>query len=125
MRSARDSGGFVRSGPLDVYDDIQGGGPPLLLLHGGMVTLSMFDTLRPLLNAHWITIGIEQQGHGHVALGLAIRHPALMARIVLCGVNTHRDGLLPAPRARTGRDVRGMERGAVARDPLARHGHGR
>ncbi len=59
--------GYVPSGDLNLYYDIEGDGPPLLLFHGGMGTISMFEALRSQLSRHWMTVGIEQQGHGHTA----------------------------------------------------------
>lgn len=52
-------------GALTMYADVQGGGPSLLLLHGGMCTIeASFLKLRPLWAPHRTTIAVEQQGHG-------------------------------------------------------------
>lgn len=61
----RDS--FVIAGDLKLFYDVEGDGPPLLLFHGGMGRISMFERLRGELSRHWMTIGIEQQDHGHTA----------------------------------------------------------
>ncbi len=51
---------------LKMYYEIQGADKPLVLLHGGMVTIEYsFDKIRPVFNKTWKTIAIEQQAHGH------------------------------------------------------------
>jgi pimeloyl-ACP methyl ester carboxylesterase len=53
---------------LEMYYDIKGSGPPLLLLHGGLTTIEYsFHTLRPALAKSWTTIAVEQQAHGRTA----------------------------------------------------------
>lgn len=53
---------------LNMYYDIEGAGPPLLLLHGGLTTIEYsFAKLRPKLNQRWTTIAVEQQAHGRTA----------------------------------------------------------
>ncbi len=59
--------GYAKASDLNMYYDVAGNGPPLLLFHGGMGTAGMFEALRNSLDAHWTTIAIEQQGHGHTA----------------------------------------------------------
>lgn len=66
-QNVRTESGYVHSGQLYIYYDVEGAGPPLLLLHGGMGTSGMFAALRAELNLRWTTVGIEQQGHGHTA----------------------------------------------------------
>lgn len=61
------SSGYAKARDLDMFYDVEGSGPPVLLFHGGMGTADMFADLRKALNADWTTIGIEQQGHGHTA----------------------------------------------------------
>ncbi len=49
-----------------MYCETQGRGRPLLLLHAGLSTIqTSFEKLRPLLAKRWMTIALEQQGHGH------------------------------------------------------------
>lgn len=53
---------------LNMYYDIEGAGPPLVLLHGGLTTIEYsFARMRPRLNERWTTIAIEQQAHGRTA----------------------------------------------------------
>ncbi|PZF80318.1 alpha/beta hydrolase [Jiangella anatolica] len=58
---------------IDLYYEILGAdrpGPPLIMLHGGMLTFhGSFDALLPTLTAERTVIGVELQGHGHTALG--------------------------------------------------------
>lgn len=59
---------YVQAGALQMYCETQGKGRPLLLLHAGFATIqTSFEKLRPILAKHWMTIAIEQQGHGHTA----------------------------------------------------------
>ena len=51
---------------LDMYYEIHGDGPPLVLLHGAMGTIdSCFANLLPALARTRKVIAIELQGHGH------------------------------------------------------------
>ncbi|MBL8643982.1 MAG: alpha/beta hydrolase [Rhodospirillaceae bacterium] len=53
---------------LEMYYEIEGEGPPLLLLHGGLTTIEhSFGKMRPQLAKRWTTIAVEQQGHGRTA----------------------------------------------------------
>ncbi|MDD7939678.1 alpha/beta hydrolase [Actinomycetospora lutea] len=53
---------------IDVYFEDHGAGDPLVLLHGGMLTLDLsFGALMPLLTPHRRLIPIELQGHGRTA----------------------------------------------------------
>ena len=59
--------GYAPVGDLEMYYEIHGAGPPLLLLHGAYMTA---DALRPLLPGLAETrrvIVMEQQGHGRTA----------------------------------------------------------
>jgi pimeloyl-ACP methyl ester carboxylesterase len=59
---------YVQAGALQMYCETQGRGRPLLLLHAGMATIqTSFERSRPVLAKRWITVAIEQQGHGHTA----------------------------------------------------------
>jgi pimeloyl-ACP methyl ester carboxylesterase len=53
---------------LRLYYEIHGSGRPLVLLHGGLLTIDfMFGPLLPTLAAHRQVIAIELQGHGRTA----------------------------------------------------------
>lgn len=57
---------YLQTGALQTYCETQGQGRPLLLMHGGLSTIqTSFEKLRPLLAERWMTIAVEQQGHGH------------------------------------------------------------
>ncbi len=57
--------GYVPVGDLRIYFEVQGEGPPLLLLHGGMNTIeTSFADLRKALAPGRRIVAIEQQGHG-------------------------------------------------------------
>ena len=59
-------GSYASVNGLKMYYEIQGAGKPLVLLHGGMVTLEYsFEKARAIFNKTWKTIAIEQQAHGH------------------------------------------------------------
>jgi pimeloyl-ACP methyl ester carboxylesterase len=58
----------VPVGGTDVYVDDRGSGHPVVLLHGGLMTVDLtFGTIVPALARDHRTIGIELQGHGHTA----------------------------------------------------------
>ncbi len=118
-----------------MYYEIHATGKPLVLLHGGLMTIdSSFGKILPTLAKSWQVIAIEQQAHGHtadiarpltyeqmaddtaallkslkvngadffgysdggiVALGIAIRHPELVRKLVVAGANYNNDGLYP------------------------------
>jgi len=61
-------GKYAAVNGLNMYYEIMGTGRPLVLLHGGMATLDYsFSSVRPWFAKKWLTIAIEQQGHGHTA----------------------------------------------------------
>jgi pimeloyl-ACP methyl ester carboxylesterase len=66
---------------LDLYYETHGGGPgrPLVLLHGGLMTIELnFGTLLAPLAATRPVIAVELQGHGHTAdTGRPMTIPAL------------------------------------------------
>lgn len=60
--------GYIPVGGLNIYYEVEGSGPPLVLLHGGLTTIAYsFGKIRPHLAKSWTTIAIEQQAHGHTA----------------------------------------------------------
>ena len=53
---------------LHLYYEEQGVGPPLVLLHGGLMTIELnFGIARPALAEHHRVITVELQGHGRTA----------------------------------------------------------
>ena len=72
---------------LQLYHEIRGSGRPLVLLHGGLLTIDLnFGPLLGPLAASRQVIAVELQGHGHTALTrrsgavLALITPFLDAR---------------------------------------------
>jgi pimeloyl-ACP methyl ester carboxylesterase len=60
--------GYLPVNGLDMYYEIHGEGPPLVLLHGAMGTIaSSFANLLPALAVARQVIAVELQGHGHTA----------------------------------------------------------
>src|SRR5687768_4675409 len=65
----------VRTGTVPIngvtyYYEIHRQGEPLLLLHGGLGSFDMFDTvLLPALASHRQVIGVDLHGHGRTPLG--------------------------------------------------------
>jgi len=62
-------GKYANVNNLNLYYEIHGGGKgsPLVLLHGGLGTISMFAQLLPKLAETRQVIAVELQGHGHTA----------------------------------------------------------
>jgi pimeloyl-ACP methyl ester carboxylesterase len=57
---------FADINGLRLYYEIHGRGRPLVLLHGGVVTIDfMFGAMLPTLAARRQVIAVELQGHGH------------------------------------------------------------
>jgi len=53
---------------LQMYYEVHGSGPPLVLLHGGARTIGLsFGALIPALAESHRVIAVEMQGHGHTA----------------------------------------------------------
>ena len=60
--------GYVPVNGLEMYYEIHGSGPPLVLLHGNLSTISTsFGKVLPQLASTRRIIAVEQQGHGHTA----------------------------------------------------------
>lgn len=57
--------GFVPVTGGQVYYATYGSGSPLVLLHGGLMTIDNFGPIIPLLAADHEVIAVEAQGHGH------------------------------------------------------------
>ncbi len=60
------AGRYASVNGLRLYYEIHGTGRPVVMLHGGMLTIDLtFGALIPALAAGRQVIGIELQGHGH------------------------------------------------------------
>jgi pimeloyl-ACP methyl ester carboxylesterase len=60
--------GYADVNGLHMYYELYGEGSPLVLLHGGMLTIDLnFGTLIPALSGTHQLIGVEMQGHGRTA----------------------------------------------------------
>jgi pimeloyl-ACP methyl ester carboxylesterase len=60
-------GGYVSVNGLEMYYEIHGTGKPLVLLHGGLETIGVFEQVLPSLAESRQVIRVELQGHGHTA----------------------------------------------------------
>ncbi len=58
------SGQCVQANGLNIYYQECGNGRPLILLHGGTVTLSMWQPYMPLFAQHFRVITPDSRGHG-------------------------------------------------------------
>jgi pimeloyl-ACP methyl ester carboxylesterase len=61
--------GYVAANGIDYYYEVHGDGEPLLLLHGGLGSIEMFEPDIPALAADRQVIAVEMQGHGRTSLG--------------------------------------------------------
>src|SRR4051812_8294278 len=59
--------GYAHVNDLDMYYEIHGDGPPLILLHGAYMTIDMMGPLLHGLAETRQVIAVEQQGHGRTA----------------------------------------------------------
>ncbi|TGG94942.1 alpha/beta hydrolase [Natronospirillum operosum] len=66
---AHTDSGHIDVNGLSYYYEIHGEGEPLLLVHGGLGSLDMFEPILPILTASRQVIGVDLQGHGRTALG--------------------------------------------------------
>ena len=69
---------------LQLYYEIRGSGRPLVLLHGGLLTIDLnFGPLLEPLAASRQVIAVELQGHGHTAdTGRAMTIEALAGDVI-------------------------------------------
>lgn len=76
--------GYADVNGLHMYYEISGSGQPLVLLHGGLLTIDLnFAGLIPQLSAEHQVIGVELQGHGRTAdIERPITPPNLAADVV-------------------------------------------
>src|ERR1700716_1916786 len=59
--------GYAPVNGLKLYYEIHGTGEPLILLHGGVVGITMFGPNLAALSQKRKVIAVELQGHGHTA----------------------------------------------------------
>ncbi|KAA2261112.1 alpha/beta fold hydrolase [Solihabitans fulvus] len=76
--------GYADVNGLHMYYELHGRGTPLVLLHGGMLTIDLnFAGLIPTLARTHLVIGVELQGHGRTAdIERAITPAALAGDVV-------------------------------------------
>ena len=83
--------GFADVNGLHMYYELHGQGAPLLLLHGGVMTIDLsFARLIPPLAQSHLVIGVEMQGHGRTADINRILTPAALAEDIV-GLLDHLD----------------------------------
>jgi pimeloyl-ACP methyl ester carboxylesterase len=60
--------GYANVNGLKMYYEIHGTGKPMVLLHGGLLTIDLsFSAILPALAKNRQVIAVELQGHGHTA----------------------------------------------------------
>jgi len=76
--------GYADVNGVHMYYEVYGEGSPLVLLHGGMMTIDLnFATLIPTLADRHTVIGVEMQGHGRTAdTGRELTPAALASDVV-------------------------------------------
>lgn len=76
--------GYVDVNGVHMYYEVYGEGSPLVLLHGGVMTIELdFAALLPELVARHTVVAVELQGHGRTAdTGRAITPAALASDVV-------------------------------------------
>jgi pimeloyl-ACP methyl ester carboxylesterase len=57
-------GQYVQVNDLHIYYEEYGSGEPLVLIHGGMINLTMWEHQIPLLAQHFRVIALDSRGHG-------------------------------------------------------------
>lgn len=88
---APDRTGYADVNGVHMYFEVYGGGTPLVLLHGGMLSIRLnFADLIPTLSQRHQVIGVEMQGHGRTADIDREITPAALASDVL-GLLDHLD----------------------------------
>ena len=61
--------GHIAVNGIDYYYEVRGEGEPLLLLHGGLGNIAMFEPVLPMLAEGRQVIAVDLHGHGRTALG--------------------------------------------------------
>lgn len=70
--------GLARLGELELYYETQGTGPPLVLIHGSLMTIGLMNDYPARLAGHRQVIAVELQGHGHTRdIGRPLRYEFL------------------------------------------------
>ena len=84
MTTTPNQTGYADVNGLHLYYETYGSGAPLVLLHGGMLTIDLnFATLIPTLAQTHTVIGVELQGHGRTAnIDREITYPHLASDVV-------------------------------------------
>ena len=134
MTNATPRTGYGPVNGLNMYYEIHGTGPPMVVLHGAYMTIELMGELVPGLARSRQVIAVEFQAHGHtadidrpityehladdtaallrhlgigqadvygyslgggVALQVAIRHPALVRKLVVVSASYTSDGMYP------------------------------
>jgi len=81
---AAERSGFVDVNGVHMYYELHGQGTPVVLLHGGMMTIDLnFAELIPTLARTHLVIGVELQGHGRTADIERTLTPAALAEDVV------------------------------------------
>jgi pimeloyl-ACP methyl ester carboxylesterase len=82
------SGHYVQVNGIDLYYEAQGSGRPLLLLHGGIGNLSMWNDYLPTFAQHCRVFAIDSRGHGRTRNPLATLTYRLLADDVAALIQT-------------------------------------
>jgi len=61
--------GHIEANGVNYYYEVHGEGEPLLLLHGGLGSIDMFEPLLPMLATTRQVVAVDLHGHGRTALG--------------------------------------------------------
>ena len=61
---ALEASGYLSANGLKMYYETAGSGPPLILVHGGLCTTTMWRGAVPKLAQHFHVIAIDSRSHG-------------------------------------------------------------
>src|SRR5712691_3852441 len=99
---------YAPTNGLQLYYETHGTGRPLVLLHGGLMTIDLnFGPLLEPLAANRQVIAVELQGHGHtadtdramtiealardvVAYAVALGTPSRVGKLIVASADAHR-----------------------------------
>lgn len=68
VQSAAPKGDYASVNGLRIYYEIRGKGEPLLMLHGGLMSIDSFAPTMPVFKGRQV-IAVDLQGHGRTTLG--------------------------------------------------------